>query len=236
MASVREYAILYVRGTRTGGVVVGGGNAVLNTGQHAIDGPEHTGQLDHGALAGLADDDHAAYALVNEGGLEMLHAHGNAGATETIDPTLGNYHTLTLDADCTLTLGAPSESSVLSRIEIWATQDGTGGRDLTWPGSVTWIGGTPAPDTTGGTTTGYVLWTTNGGGAWVGVMVGAGGSVGALDDLSDVAITSPTDHQQLAYDGTSWLNSSAHWKYLLDSATGTIVIDGGTGAGIEAWE
>lgn len=45
-SSVREYAILYVGGKKSvGGGTAGGGNVLLNAGQHALDGPEHTGQL-----------------------------------------------------------------------------------------------------------------------------------------------------------------------------------------------
>lgn len=36
---------------------------------------------------------------------------------------------------------------------------------------------------------------------------GGGSSVGALDDLSDVVITSPEEFQGISYNGTSWVNS-----------------------------
>lgn len=42
---VREYAVLYLDRTKRSSTVAGG-NAILNAGQHAIDGPEHTGLLD----------------------------------------------------------------------------------------------------------------------------------------------------------------------------------------------
>lgn len=48
MASVREYAILYVgrKGPPGGGSASGlGGNAIYSTEPHALDGPEHTGNL-----------------------------------------------------------------------------------------------------------------------------------------------------------------------------------------------
>ncbi len=41
-SSVREYAILYVGGRKKGGGSAAGGNVLLNAGQHALDGPEHT--------------------------------------------------------------------------------------------------------------------------------------------------------------------------------------------------
>lgn len=44
--SVREYAIIYTgaRQAGTGATVIGGGNALLTSPQHAMDGPEHTNQ------------------------------------------------------------------------------------------------------------------------------------------------------------------------------------------------
>lgn len=46
-SSVREYAILYIGGRKlgAGSGAVGGGNVLLNAGQHKHDGPEHTGLL-----------------------------------------------------------------------------------------------------------------------------------------------------------------------------------------------
>jgi hypothetical protein len=42
-ASVREYAILYLGGSSTGGgATLGGGNAILKAGQHELEGSEHT--------------------------------------------------------------------------------------------------------------------------------------------------------------------------------------------------
>ena len=137
------------------------------------------GVTDHGALTGLADDDHSAYLKRVEGGQDLIKVHGSMGATETFDPTDGNVHTATADADCTVTLSAPVGSGA-STLELYIAQDGTGGWDLTWPGSVAWPGGVdPVPDTTASTITRYVLETLDGGTTWYGVMVGGGGGTAA---------------------------------------------------------
>lgn len=60
-------------------------------------------------------------------------AHGAMGATETIDFTLGGFHTGTLDANVTLTITAPG---MITSTELKLTQDATGGRTITWPASV----------------------------------------------------------------------------------------------------
>jgi hypothetical protein len=99
-------------------------------------------------------------------------AHGSMGSTETLDPADGQVHTGTLTADLTVTLTAPACDTFF--MEFWATQDGTGGWDITWPGGVT-VNGTP--DTTAGTTTVWLLDTVDGGTSWVAFI--AGGSSGA---------------------------------------------------------
>lgn len=76
------------------------------------------------------------------GGHETIKAHGTTGSTEPIDPADGNVHTMTLDASCTATIAAPSGSDA-STMELWVTQNGTGGWVLTLAatgGSVTWEG------------------------------------------------------------------------------------------------
>lgn len=284
-SSVREYAILYVNGKALGAAVgtAAGGNVVLNAGVHALDGPEHTGQLPadrvsvedvagdftatdvEAALAELFDDIAAVgadFVLKIEGGQDTIKAHGSMGATETFDPTDGNVHTGTLDANCTFTLSAPVGSGAAT-LELYLTQDGTGSRIVTWPGSVVWPGGvTPTLTTTADATDRIILETLDGGTTWFGVMVGSGGTgsaltvkdeggslttaatsldfvgplvtasgtgggktitvTGALDDLTDVTITSAAAADRLRYNGSAWVNSAALWVPVMveDGATG----------------
>jgi hypothetical protein len=143
-----------------------------------------------GGIAGLAVDETelTSFELNTEGGQSVIKAHGSMGSTETFDPTDGNVHTGTLDANCTFTLNAPTGSGA-ALLEIRATQDGTGGRTITWPGAVSWIGGTPSPVTTAGTTAIYLLESLDGGSTWSGVLVG-GGPTGTV---TSVALTVPTE-------------------------------------------
>lgn len=72
---------------------------------------------------------------------EAVNTVAAAGSTETLpEPAVATIHHVTLNANCTLTfptliLGA-SFTLVLS-------QDGTGGRSVTWPSSVRWAAATP---------------------------------------------------------------------------------------------
>lgn len=67
------------------------------------------------------------------------------GATITMDMALGNVFKVTLGGDRTLAITNPLDGSWA---EMYATQDATGGRDLTFPGNVIWEGGV-APTTSG---------------------------------------------------------------------------------------
>jgi hypothetical protein len=118
-----------------------------------------------------------------EGGQSVISAHGNTGATETIDPTAGNVHSLTLDAACTITLNNPVGSGACT-LELWVTQDGTGGRGITWPGSVVEIG---THDTTAGTTQRCIVETIDGGTSWVATWIGGG------EPTADAHIADTTD-------------------------------------------
>jgi hypothetical protein len=159
----------------------------------------------------------SSYELNTEGGQSVIHAHGTAGATETIDPTAGNVHTLTLDVNCTATISAPVGSGAAT-LEFWVTQDGSGGNTLTIAatgGAVT--GDISAHTTTAGETFRVIAeripGTTN---DWIIDLVGGGSSVGALEDLSDVTITAVAEDDTLRYDGSTWINDNRRWEAVTD--------------------
>jgi hypothetical protein len=66
---------------------------------------------------------------------------GLSGAAPAVDWSQGSVQSITLNAaTVTPTFVNPPGGCNLTLV---ATQDGVGGRAVTWPGSVTWIGGTP---------------------------------------------------------------------------------------------
>lgn len=126
------------------------------------------GVTDHGALSGLTADHHTAYATVTAGGGETISTVAAAGSTETIDPATANIHDITLTADCTVTLTAPN-SGVGCGLTLLLRQDGTGGWEVTWPGSVEWGGGSaPVLSVTPGDVDVVTLATVDGGTTWFG--------------------------------------------------------------------
>ena len=128
------------------------------------------------------------YELATEGGQSVIKTHGSMGAAETFDPTDGNVHTGTLDADCTFTLNAPTGTGAAT-LELWLTQDGTGGWDITWPGSVTLQG---TLDTTASTTSRVILETIDGGTSWVASVIGGAGSSLTVKDEGTPLATAAT--------------------------------------------
>jgi len=121
------------------------------------------------------------FVLKNEGGQDTVNAIGSVTGAANIDPSSGNVFTATLTGNTTATILTPVGTGA-STLEGWITQDGTGGRVLTFAasgaGTFAWDGGlTPTPDTTAGVTVRYVLervpGTTD---DWIGDLVGGGSS------------------------------------------------------------
>ncbi len=96
----------------------------------------------------------------------------------TVDRANGTWQHGTLAGNVTLTFSAVTSGKDLG-FTLELTQDATGGRTVTWPGSVTWLGGSePTHDTTAGTATLWAFLTRDGGTTWLGGMLGAGGGGG----------------------------------------------------------
>ncbi len=220
MASVREYAIRFIRGGKSssGSLVVGGGDILLDTPQHELDGLEHTRR--------------DTYIKAMLGGEEGVVPLGTLGATATIGLTLGNYVYGTLDADCTFTF--PSvRTGYGNGFVLELTEDGTGGWQPTWPGSVAWPSGTPPThDDTAGTTTIYLFESRDGGTTWYGFQAGSGGGASTSPlttkgdlwgyDTADARVPVGTDAYLLAADstdaqGVSWKDPqmTGHYELLM---------------------
>lgn len=102
-----------------------------------------------------------------------IHAVGNSGSALTLDAsaTAGVIKTITLTANCTLTLTGAA-AGVVATLELVLTQDATGSRTITWPGSVKWSGGAPVLSTAANSVDRVVLTSYNGGTTWYGDLIG----------------------------------------------------------------
>lgn len=247
MASVREYAILYIRGTRTGGTVVGGGNAVLATGVHALDGPEHTGQL---PIERLSTDETATAKVLHPNGTggvswsdtlsgdfltsrggegHIVYTNSVVGATQALDLASYNTFDLTLTEACTLSFAGSLDSGIHLQWTIILRGEFT----VTWPGTVQWRdtdgSGTTTPPTMSGEENVVVLTTLDGGASYGAAIDNGGGSSGgvsALDDLSDAQTTGETAGAGLFFDGSVWRPAYAPAPLLLEDGTIAILEDG----------
>lgn len=63
--------------------------------------------------------------------------NGNSGAAATISFLVAQKQKITLTANCTFTFTAPNGPG---NFVLRLIQDATGGRTVTWPGTVKWVG------------------------------------------------------------------------------------------------
>jgi hypothetical protein len=125
------------------------------------------------------------------GGNETIDDHGDTGATETIDPAAGNIHLLRLTDDCTITLTAPGHANGCALL-VQLEQDGTGSREVTWPGSVEWPGGVAPTLSTAIDAVDFVtLLTVDNGATWYGSTSSGGSAIDYAEagDLAAVGLT-----------------------------------------------
>lgn len=120
--SVRDYAILWVGATKGvgGGLSAGGGNVLLKTPPHKLDGPEHlaaddTTRLDasidrHGLLPKLSGD--AGDVLRGDG------TYGPGGPTNAMVPTfIASSETFTVPADRQALFAMPIDNEGVLDVE-----------------------------------------------------------------------------------------------------------------------
>lgn len=112
-----------------------------------------------------------------------VQAVGNSGTALTLNPTVtGPVKTITLTADCTVTLTGAT-AGVETTLKLVLTQDATGSRHITWPASVRWPASTaPSLSTAAGAVDLLTLSSFDGGSTWYGNVLGqaygAGGGGG----------------------------------------------------------
>jgi len=127
-----------------------------------------------GTLSGVVDagDQIISKAVFKDVG-ETLATNGTSGSTATIDLEDGNFHKVTLTANCTFTFSNPPASGTAGSFTLFLVQDGTGSRTVTWPGSVDWAAATaPTLTTTAAAVDVLTFITLDGGTIWNGFVAG----------------------------------------------------------------
>lgn len=160
--------------------------------------------------------------------------HGNTGATETVNASTANVHRLVADsATVTLTLSGAPASGTVGIVQLYLEQDGTGGRDWVFPGSVVWGAvGEPEWTTRAASAIDLVtLETVDGGTTWAASLAGAAGLVGGGVAIPYVFSTTTADADpgagNLRLDNATQNTAVAIRADLVgsDGATYTTVID-----------
>jgi hypothetical protein len=147
-----------------------------------------SGVTDHGDLTGLPDDDHPQYLRTTLGGRDEIEVHAAAGSTETLDLTNANVHDVTLTADCTLTLSGAT-NGVGCTMNVLLRQGSGAPWEVTWPGSVAWVGGSaPTLETAVNAWNWVTLITLDGGTVWFGEAVTASGGGGGAPTTADYLV------------------------------------------------
>ena len=130
--------------------------------------------LSGGTLTGAvnAGDQIISKAVFKDVG-ETLATNGTSGSTATIDLEDGNFHKVTLTANCTFTFSNPPASGTAGSFTLFLVQDGTGSRTVTWPTSVDWAAATaPTLTTTAAAVDVLTFITLDGGTIWNGFVAG----------------------------------------------------------------
>ena len=127
-----------------------------------------------GTLSGAVDagDQIISKAVFKDVG-ETLDTNSTSGSAATIDLEDGNFHKITLTANCTLTFSNPPASGTAGSFTLFLVQDGTGSRTVTWPGTVDWSAATaPTLTTTAAAVDVLTFITLDGGTVWNGFVAG----------------------------------------------------------------
>lgn len=99
---------------------------------------------------------------------ELVVAKGNVTGAVTIDITGGNHQTLTLTGNVTLTVNNPAPTGNFAPLFLYITQDGTGGRTVTFPAAFVDTAGNnfSISGTTASTTVEVFAYTLDAGSTW----------------------------------------------------------------------
>ena len=133
--------VVSTAGTMTSGnVITGAGTKVVQDGGVALS------SLAPKASAALTGTTTAVTLNVSKSITSGVNAMGNQTGSITVDLSLGNVITMTLTGNVTITSFTNAVSSAGQNVTFIFTQDGSGGRTVTWPAAALPLG--PAPNVT----------------------------------------------------------------------------------------
>lgn len=159
---------LTIHGLRSQGFLAGGPAYVIDpAGSGTITNLDYRANSHgSGSTASGLDGRTSGIAYAEDSGFRHVVPYGNASSALNLRTAATQTATLTGNASVALP-SLPAGASMT--LDLFLTQDGTGSRAPTWPGSVRWDGGTaPTILATAGATTHIQLTTLDGGTTWLG--------------------------------------------------------------------
>ena len=162
-------------GPLTGNVTGNASGTALTVTQAAQTAITSVGTLTGLTMSGAIDagEQIISQAIFKDVG-ETLATNGTSGSAATISLADGNFHKVTLTANCTFTFSnVPATANTAASFTLFLVQDGTGSRTATWPGTVDWAAATaPTLTTTAAGVDVLTFITLDGGTIWNGFVAG----------------------------------------------------------------
>lgn len=112
----------------------------------------------------------AGYAKATGGGVETMIS-ADTGTSYQVDLSKANVFNLKATANVTLTFSGAIDKKACS-FSLYITQDSSGSRTVSWPGSVKWSGGAPTLSSSPNALDILVFESLDGGTTWYGSLVG----------------------------------------------------------------
>ena len=162
-------------GPLTGNVTGNASGTALTVTQAAQTAITSVGTLTGLTMSGAIDagEQIISQAIFKDVG-ETLATNGTSGSAATISLADGNFHKVTLTANCTFTFSnVPATANTAASFTLFLVQDGTGSRTATWPGTGDWAAATaPTLTTTAAGVDVLTFITLDGGTIWNGFVAG----------------------------------------------------------------
>lgn len=158
-----------INGGAIDGTIIGANSAAAGT----FTALTSNGIDDNGSATTLTiDTDNTAIIKLKEYN-EVLSTNATATGAVSVNCENGPLHNLTLTGNVVFSFTNPVGSGSTSTLTLVITQDGTGGRTITWPAAVKWAGGTaPTLTTTASAVSILTFFTSDGGTTWYGFLSG----------------------------------------------------------------
>jgi len=151
------------------GIIIGANTAAAGT----FTALNSTSITDNGDAATIVINSDETISVELKDYSETVYTNLTATGAVSVDVDNGPVQEMTLTGNVVFTFTNPVADGATSNLTLLLTQDGTGSRTITWPGSVKWASGTaPTLTTTAAAVSICTFFTPDGGTVWYGFLSG----------------------------------------------------------------